>query len=231
MKFRSLISFLVIITAISCSSKPGAIPEGTWNYDLLINGIKAGKAVISNTSSGNLYVSKSEMYLNVGPIENKSVQVVTETKDFKPVKLEVYNTVTDKSTGQKQEINKLAVFNGNEVTLKADKYESKFKIDRPFVLDGNYFFNELMKNKFKTGSVIKAEIYEPSVEIDAPILVIAETKGMEDVQIGDRKMKLLHIKQRVEKLKSMEIYVNEKGITEKVVIKMLNNIFELVHVQ
>ena len=229
MKFRTLIVFLIIISQ-ACSSKPQTIPEGTWIYDLNINGVKAGKAVFSNTASGNFYVVRSEMYLNVGTIENKSVQIVTETKDFKPVKLEVYNTSTDTSNGKKQEMNKIAVFNGNRVTLKSDSYESKFKIDSPFVLDGNYFFNELLKNKFKSGTIIKAQIYEPSVEIEAPILVIAETKGMTEIKVGGKNMKLLHVKQRVEKLKSMDLYINENGITEKVVIKMLNNVFELVRV-
>lgn len=230
MKSRLLIPVFILITAASCTSRPETIPEGTWIYDLLVNGVKAGKAIFSNTSSGNFYVSKNEMYLNIGSIENKSLQIITETKDFKPVKLEVYNTVTDTSNASKQEINKIAVFNGGEVTLKADDNESKFKISRPFVLDGNYFFNELLKNKFKDGTVIKAQIYEPSVEIDASILVIVETKGMEEVQVGASKMKLLHVKQRVEKLKSIDIYMNDKGITEKIVIKMLNNIFELVRV-
>jgi len=216
---------------VSCTSKPAQIPEGTWNYDLLVNGVKAGRAVFSNTSSGNNYVLKSEMYLNIGSIENKSIQIVTETKDFKPVKLEVLNTVTDTAGNSTQEINKIATFNGDEVNLKTGDYESKFKIQGPFVLDGNYFFSELLKNKFKTGVIIKANIYEPSVEIDTPILVLVETKGVETVQVGNRSMKLLHVKQRVEKLKSMEMYLNDKGVTEKMVIKMLNNVFELERVE
>ncbi len=231
MQFRTFLSILLIITGVSCSSKPAQIPEGTWNYDLLVNGIKAGRAVFSNTSSGDNFVIKSEMYLNMGTIQNKSVQIVTETKDFKPVKLEVYNTVTDTAGVGTQEIDKTAVFKGNEVTLKTGEYETKFNLKEPFVLDGNYFFSELMKNKFKPGVIIKGYIYEPSVEIDTPILVIVETKGMEEVMVGNKSMKLLHIKQRVEKLKSMDMYLNDQGITEKTVIKMLNNVFELVRVE
>lgn len=231
MKFRSFLSVFIIIIAVSCSSKPTQIPEGTWNYNLLVNGVKAGRAVFSNTSTGEHYIVKSEMYLNMGSIENKSIQIVTETKDFKPVKLEVMNTVTDTAGNSTQEINKTATFNGDEVTLKTGDYESKFKLQGPFVLDGNFFFSELMKNKFKTGVLIKTNIYEPSVEIDTPILVIVETKGIDTVQVGSRSMKLLHIKQRVEKLKSMDMYLNEDGVTEKVVIKMLNNVFELVRVE
>lgn len=231
MKFRSIIFIFFITVSISCSSKPDQIPQGTWNYDLLVNDVKAGRAVSSNTIVGDNYVTRSEMYLNMGSIENKSIQTVTETKDFKPVKLEVINTVTDTAGVSNQEINKTATFNGKEVTLIAGDYKSKFTINDPFVLDGNYFFSELLKNNFKEGVIIKSHIYEPSVEIDTPILVIVEVKGMETVQIGKKSMKLLHIKQRIEKLKSMDIYINEKGITEKIVIKMLNNVFELVRVE
>lgn len=231
MKFRSIIFIFFIAVSISCSSKPDQIPQGTWNYDLLVNGVKAGRAVSSNTLIGDNYVIKSEMYLNVGTIQNKSIQTVTETKEFKPVKLEVINTVTDTAGVSNQDINKTATFNGKEVTLIAGDYKSKFTINDPFVLDGNYFFSELLKNNFKEGVIIKSHIYEPSVEIDSPILVIVEVKGMETVQVGKKSMKLLHIRQRIEKFKSMDIYLNENGITEKIVIKMLNNVFELVRVE
>jgi len=231
MKFRSFFSVIIIITTISCSSSPAQIPEGTWNYDLLVNGVKAGRAIFSNTSSGDNYIVKSEMYLQMGSIENKSIQIVTETKTFKPVKLEVFNTVTDTSGNGTQDINKTAVFKGSEVILKTGDYESKFKLKEPYILDGNFFFNELLKNKFKTGLIIKAYIYEPAVEIDTPILVIVETKGIESIKIRNKSMDLIHIKQRVEKLKSMDMYLNSDGVTEKVVIKMLNNIFELVRVE
>lgn len=231
MKIRTMLSILIIAASVTCSSKPSQIPEGTWKYDLLVNGVKAGRAVTSNTVSGENYIIRSEMYLDMGSIQNRSVQVVTETKSFKPVRLEVFNTVTDASAKTTQEINKTADFDGDNVSLKTGDYQSKFKLQGPFVLDGNYFFSELLKNKFKTGIVIKANMYEPSVEIDKPILVLIETKGIETVQVGDKSMKLLHVKQRVEKLKSMDIYLNENGITEKVVVKMLNNIFELVRTE
>ncbi len=230
MKIRTFLSILIITISVSCSSNPTQIPEGTWNYDLLVNGVRAGKAVFSNTSSGNNYILKSEMSLTIGTIENKSVQIVTETKDFKPVKLEVFNTVNDKSGGTTEEINKTALFNGNEVTLSTGDYQSRFKIKGTFVLDGNYFFSELIKNKFKKGVIIKSNIYEPSVEIDTPILVLVEAQGTENIQVGDKTMKLLHVKQRIEKLKSIDMYLNKEGVTEIIILKMLNNVFEMVRV-
>ena len=232
MKFRSFLSILILISAVSCSSKPVKIPEGTWNYDLLVNGAQAGRAVFSNTSSDKYFITKSEMYLNMGSIENKSVQIVTETKDFKPVKLEVFNTVTNESGKGAQEINTTAVFKGNEVTLNTwDLKDKKIIIQKPFILDGNFFFNELLKINFKTGIIIKAHIYEPSVEIEKPILVLVESKGFEQINIRNKSMNLLHIKQRIEKLKSVDMYINEEGVIEKIVLKYLNSIFELERVE
>jgi len=226
---KAKILLLVIVAGvITCAGKstPKSIPEGTWNYDLIVNGVKAGKGIFSNSIIDGNYVVKSELYINMGPIENKAVYIVTETMDFKPVKLEVYNTTIDKSTDGVQEINKIAVFKGAEVTLQAGDKKSKFKIDEDFTLDGNYFISQLIKNKFKQGTIVEARIYEPLVEIDSAILALAEVKGYSAVDVGKKSMKLLHLKYRVENLKSMDMYLNEHGVTEKMVMKMLN--FELI---
>ncbi|HOK00864.1 MAG TPA: hypothetical protein PLN03_00075 [Spirochaetota bacterium] len=228
MKFRLTLILSLIVVIASCKSTPAEIPLGTWNYDLIVNGVKAGKASVTSEKNNNTYITTSEMSLKVGPIENKSIQVVKESADFKPVSLDVTNTIYDSSTNKKQEIKKSATFNGQKVTLTTGEYKSEFTIDKPFVLEGNFFFSELIKNKFKEGTVVKAYIYEPTVEIEEPILVIVEVQGYKDVDINGKVKKLLLLKQKVEKLKSLDVYINNEGVTEKVVIKMLNNIFELV---
>ena len=221
------------VSIITCTGKsaPESIPEGTWNYDLIVNSIKAGKAIFSNTISDNNYVIKTELYLNIGPIENKSLYIVTETKDFKPVKLEEYNTITDRSTGNVQEIKKSAIFEGSNITLQAGDKKSKFKIDENFILDGNYFISELIKNQFKQGAIVQARIYEPSVEIDSTILAVAEIKGYSTVKVREKSMKLLHLKLRIENLKSIDMYLNEQGVTEKMILNMLNNEFVMERVE
>lgn len=228
MKLRTSILVLIIAFTASCKETPAGIPSGSWKYDLVVNGVKAGTAVCSNEKSGDTYIIKSEMFLTVGSIENRSVQIIKETSDFRPVSLEILNTVKDSGSGKVQEINKTATFNGKEVTLNSGEYKSKFIIEEPFVLDGNYFFNELLKNKFKKGTIVKAHIYEPTVELEDPILVIVEIMGYESVDVNGTSKNLMHIKQKVEKLKSLDVYLDENGVTEKVVIKMLNNVFELV---
>lgn len=225
---------LIILTAlllISCKSNPQAIPEGAWTYDLIVNGVKAGSAFLKIDETDDLYITKNEMSLKMGTMENKTLQIVTETKDFKPVKLETYNTIKDSASGINQEVSKIAIFDGNKVKLKSDGYETVFSIESPFILDGNFFFKELMKSGFKKGTRIEAQIYEPSVEIDTTILVVVDVAGREKVKIGSQEMNLIHVKQRVEQLKIVDIYLNDEGVMEKAVIKMLNNVFELVRVQ
>ena len=235
-QLRSTFLLLLIATGIivcSCAKKstPASIPQGTWNYDLKVNTVKAGTAVFSNNIIDNNYVVRSELYLSIGPIENKAINIITETKDFKPVKLEEYNTITDSGTGSVQEIKRSAIFDGANVTFQSGDRKSKFKIEGSFILDGNYFIDELIKNQFKPGTIVKADIYEPSVEIDAPILAIAEVKGYSSVDVGNKSMKLLHLKIRIENLKRIDMYLNEQGVTEKMVMNMLNNEFVMERVE
>ncbi len=225
---------LIILTTlllISCKSNPQSIPEGAWTYDLIVNGIKAGTAFVIIDETDDLYITKNEMSLKMGTMENTTLQIVTETKDFKPVKLETYNTIKDSSSGISQKVSRIALFEGNNIKLKSDGYETVINMESPFILDGNFFFKELMKSGFKKGTRIEAQIYEPSVEMDSTILVIVDVAGREKVKIGSEELDLIHVKQRVEQLKIVDMYLNDEGVMEKAVIKMLNNVFELVRVQ
>ena len=230
MKKKSLIVTCLFLL-LSCRSNPQSVPEGTWKYDLYVNGVKAGSAITVIEEKENLYITRSEMYLKMGAMENKTIQTVTETIDFKPVSLEILNTMEDSSSGLNQEISKTAFFDGNIVTLESDGYKSEIKLKEPFILDGNFFFKKLIKSGFKKGTRIEARIYEPSVEIDNTILVIVDVAGREKIRIGSEEMNLIHVKQRVEQLKIVDMYLNDEGVMEKAVIKMLNNIFELIRVQ
>ena len=229
---KSKILLLLIAAGITaCTQAPKSIPEGRWNYDLLVNNVKAGKAIFSNHISDDNYIVKTEMYLNIGAIENKSVSIVTETKNFKPVKLEEYNTITDRSNGEVHEINTTAIFEGANVILQSGDKKSVFKIEEDFILDGNYFIAKLIENQFKEGSIAEARIYEPLVEIDSAILSSARVKGYSRVNVRNRSMKLLHLKLKIENLRSMDMYLNEQGIAEKIVLNMLNNEFVMERIE
>ena len=77
---------------------------------------------------------------------------------------------------------------------------------------------------------VRAKLYEPTVAADKTILVIINVAGREKVKVRGKELKLIHVRQRVEKLKSVDIYLDDNGVTEKMVIKMLNNIFEMERV-
>ena len=113
------IVILCLLFTLSCAKSPESISNGEWHYDLLVNGVKAGKAMISNKTENGLLVSKNEMFIQMGTIKSSASQVVTETADFRPVKLEIKNIIEDSEKNNRQVITKTAEFKGNRVTLKS----------------------------------------------------------------------------------------------------------------
>ena len=226
MKKLALLLILVTVSAASCHSRIDTIPTGTWKYRLLVNGADIGTAVITNEQRNGLYVSTTVMEMDAGYIKNSTRQIITETTEFKPVKLEVYN-VTEQN-GQKNEMNTVATFNGNKVDLDTAATRSTITIDRPFILEGNYFMQELIKCKFKEGTVLKNYIYEPSVDIEEPVMVMIKVLGRETVPINGKKKNLIHLGYSIENLKNIDMYLDDEGTTQKTTIVMLNNKLELI---
>jgi hypothetical protein len=225
-KKLALLLLLVVIPAASCRNRIDAIPTGTWKYRLLVNGADIGSAVIINELKNGMYISTTEMEMDAGYIKNSTRQIVTETTDFKPVKLEVYN-VTEQN-GQKNEMNTVANFNGNRVDLDTAATRSTVTIDRPFILEGNYFMHELIKCRFKEGTVLKNYIFEPSVDVEEPVLVMIKVLGREKVSVSGTKKNLIHVGYSIENLKNIDMYIDDDGITQKTSIVMLNNKLELI---
>jgi hypothetical protein len=52
--------------------------------------------------------------------------------------------------------------------------------------------------------------------------------GQEKLEINGRPKKVFHMKQIIENFKEIDIYLDEKGVTQKADILMLNNRIELV---
>ncbi len=227
MKKAIILQVLTVILFISCGKDVKSLEQGTFSYVMKINGFSAGSARISRIDRDGMYITETTMTLKAGNIENSSFQRVTETHDYKPVKLEILNTMSDSHTGKNEVIKKTADFSGSKVSLDSNGYKTEVNLTGTFYLDGNFFDNELLKKKFKKGSVVKARIYEPSVETDKTILVIFKVLGDEKIRIGDKDVDVVHITQKVEMLKSIDWYISRDGVTQKAVIKMLNNIFEL----
>ncbi len=103
---------ILIATAGTCRKGAVEIPTGTWKYRLLVNGAAIGRAVVTNRIVSNNWVSSMDMEMEAGTIKNTSHQVITETLDFKPVKLELYNKTIQND--QVNEIKTIATFTGNK---------------------------------------------------------------------------------------------------------------------
>ena len=127
----------LVIPCVACADSPRAIPTGSWNYALLINGVRAGSAVISNRKEGETYVITSELDMDIAGMRNVSRQVVTETTAFTPVKLETSNRI--KSAAGWKDIQTTALFRGAEVELRSGGRSTRVTLPGEFVLDGNYF--------------------------------------------------------------------------------------------
>ncbi len=214
------------IAAGACQSKLTRIPTGTWKYKLLVNGAAIGSSAVKNGIVSGNYVSTTEMEMNAGYIKNTTRQIITETMDFKPVKLEVYNKTIQND--QVSEIKTIANFRGDRVDLDTGDAKTTIKIEKPFVLEGNYFMHELIKAGFKPGTIIKNYVYEPSVDTETPILMLIKVIGKEEVSINGKTKKLMHLGCSVENLKNIDMYVDDAGITQKAVIILLNNKLEMI---
>lgn len=216
-----------MVTAVpSCRKGADSIPTGTWKYRLLVNGAPLGSAVVSNSKSGGRYISSMEMQMDAGYVRNWTSQKIIETIDFRPIRLEICNKTFQ--NGEDTEIKTVAEFNGDTVTLDTGESKSVITISRPFILEGNYFMNELIKTGFKKGTVIRNYIYEPSVDIEEPVLVLVKVIGREKILVNDHKKSLIHLGFSIENMKNIDSYIDDEGITQKTIITMLNNRLELI---
>lgn len=226
MKRISVLLFLFLLITACSGKTPTAIPRGTWEYRLLMNGVEIGTASVSNDRKNNFFISTVKMDMMLGKIKNSTRQTITETTDFKPVKLEIFNTVINDR--DRQEINTIAEIKDGRILLTAGGSSSEIKIDKPFILDGNYFMNFFIKNKFKKGSEVSALLYDPSFEAEEPINVKMTMKGHENITLNGKTRRLIHLVQRIENSKNIDIYIDEMGVAQKAIILMLNNRIELI---
>jgi hypothetical protein len=205
---------------------PSEIPSGTWNYKLLVNDSPVGSATLSNRREKDTYVITSDLLMTVGDVKNSSKQIVTETLDFKPLKIETYNRTTQGA--MVQNVDTVAIIQGRNVEVQAGRLKTRVTLDRDFILDGNYIMSWLIAGKFKEGMHLRAYIYDPSIEVDRVIPISTRLLGRETVTIGGKPMRLYHVIQSLESVKSADSYLDEQGILFKAVIRMLNLKIELV---
>ena len=222
-------SLRLIATALlvfACAKTPAALPSGTWNYSLYLNGNKVGSATISNAREGGHLVSIMEMTMRAGEVESVSKQIITETADFKPVKYETYNKIIKGNIVQN--INTVATFEGKKVKLGADGSVQEIEVERDFKLEGNYILAKLIEGKFKKGLKVESYIYEPAIDPEIPVLMKAYVVGPETVTIAGKRYDAIHVIEYIEKFKSFDMYLDGQGALLKAELTMLNMNIQLV---
>jgi len=226
MRKTIFLTLLVTLPFITCMGRPSSIPVGTWEYDLYVNGVKSGKSVTAVKLENGLYTTETSMQMNAGIITNTSMNRITETVDFKPVRLENVNSIIQGDKVRKIEIT--ALFEGNAVTVKTGSSSVSVKLPGPCVLDGTYFISELIRKGFRNGTRVSARIYEPAIELEELITVNVRVNGIKRVKVGREKKRLYHVSYIIQDMKNIECYINKNGITELATITMLNNRMDLV---
>lgn len=224
---RALAAVLAV-AALSgaCFRPPVRVPTGSWNYTLLLNGSEAGSAVISNELRDGCYRSTMELTMRAGSVTNVSWQEVVETADFRPVRLTTRNRII--TPASVQEINTTAEFSGRTVRLDTGDQRSEITLQRDVVLDGNYFLSSLIDREFAEGSHVEAYVYDPSIEMDGPILLKSRVGGRTLVNVGGETFTAIRLNHSIENVKNMESYIDSDGVLLKAVIVMLNMHIELV---
>ncbi len=224
---KTAIRFIATMLLVgACSRTPAAIPLGSWNYALYLNGNRVGLASIANLRENGRYITITEMTMKSGEVTSISKQIITETENFAPIKYETYNKIIKGNFTQN--IDTVAEFSGKKVKLVTGMSVQELELDRDFKLEGNYFYSKLIEAGFKKGTKLKTYIYEPAIDPEMPILMKVYVLGRETVKIGEKNHQAFHVIEYIEKFKSFDMYLDEKGILLKAELTMLNMQIQLV---
>ncbi|MDY6935114.1 MAG: hypothetical protein SVZ03_12945 [Spirochaetota bacterium] len=230
--YKIILGLILICLPQGCYEMPQSIPIGKWSYRLLVNNVEMGSALISNSIVEGNYISTSELKFSTGNITNTNKQIITETKEFKPVKLQTHNkTLTGDNV---YETITVSVFNDRNVDVKITTGKekttnnAKITLGKDSILDGNFFLSKLIEGKFKSGLEIEANIYDPSIELEEPIITKVKVIGLKNIEVDGKDERLIHISQSIENIKSIDFFIDSAGIMRKGVIEMLNIRIELI---
>ena len=119
--------------------------------------------------------------MKLADMTTSTKDVVIETVDFKPVKLESSTRVLNGK--QKYESNVISTFKGRNVELNYGGKKFNYTINRDFITDGGYFLDQLIKAKLKAGFEVTNYVYNPSVELETPIKATTKVAGYENILI------------------------------------------------
>ncbi|HNX57761.1 MAG TPA: hypothetical protein PKK43_01585 [Spirochaetota bacterium] len=198
------------------------LPLGTWQYGVYIGKDKIGNAFVTLAVEDGLYVSKLEMTIRFGDPIVTTREVTKEKLDFTPVSFSSSNVVVLKDNVTRDLVS--AEINGKNISLKRGKDAAKtVTIEGPFVVSGNILTCALVNKKFAVGVEEKAMVYDPTIDEDAVVPVSEKVLGKETVDLPSGRRSLFHTVQSIGPLRSINNWVDEKGVSYKTTIDMLNS--------
>jgi hypothetical protein len=172
------------------------------------------------------YVSTLTLALKQGFKKHYSHQLVIETLKGRPVYLEIDNINEDKN--KKFRLRTKTYFKDNQVRVVTEKNNATFNLAKLPHIDGVFFMLNLIKKDFKIGTEIKTHLYDPTVELEETIPASMKVIGFDRHRIRGSLRKLIHLRMNIAGIRSTDIFINEEGIKDLIIIKMLNNTINLV---
>jgi hypothetical protein len=168
------------------------------------------------------------MEIDAGILRKTTRHVAIESENFKPIKLSIEKVSSENGITHKSST--LATFNDGSIKVSINGTEAMIVANRPFVLEGNcnYFLNEFIRAGFKRGTVVKAYIYDPTIDLEDQVLMIGKVIGREKVEINDSIRELIHLGYSIENYKNIDVFIDKNGVIHRMIIFMLNNRLDLV---
>ena len=219
---KNLVCFIVFLFAlVSCvsvpiSNTPKSIPMGEWKYNFISGGIVVGDANVISEENDEHYILTMTMDIErENNVRTLSTQVTVETKSFKPINRKCQHLTINNDVLHVNEY--VATFNDNDITVTINQKTKQIKIDKPFMLTGNYFQHTLIEKGCSVGSSAEADVYLPCMRLNNTINAKETIVGIEQIIINGQNENLLHTLQEYDGEKIADAYYDKNGIIRKLI--------------
>ena len=222
---KKILILLSMLFIFQCSGKKTE-NTGEWKYKIFINGNHAGTALVKISLNGNNYKHELEMETITGNLKNTVKRTLVETKDYKPVSLEILNKII--SSNDIHEIKTSAYAKDDGVEVIFDNKKNFIPIETPFMFDGLYSTAELKKMRFKKGGLIRSRIYDPQIDIESSVILNTAVSEKKKFTFRGKEIELYHVLQYINSHKTTELHMDPSGTIYKSRTTMLNYTMEMI---
>ncbi len=216
---------LSLLFILQCSVKK-IDNTGEWKYKIFINGNHAGTSIVKISQNDNNYIHELEMETITGNLKNTVKRTLVETKDYKPVSLEILNKII--SSNDIQEIKTAVTAKNDGVEVNFENKKSFIPIETPFMFDGLYSTAELKKMRFKKGGLIRSRIYDPQIDIESSVILNTAVSEKKKFTFRGKEIELCQVLQYINSHKTIELHMDPNGTIYKSRTTMLNYTMEML---